>query len=185
MEKLYLPYPCVLYDREKYEEITKIAADAGVKVLLLKDGDALSVGEFRMEVLSPFEDIEYKEPNEMSVVLSISCNDRKVLLTGDIQGDAEDILARRMGSNDHVSLLKVAHHGSNSSSSDAFLDKVSPRIAVISVGRNNPYKHPSEYVLWRLRERGVRIYRTDMDGMITVLLGKKEIRISSFLCRHD
>ena len=121
----------------------------------------------------------------MSVVLSISCNDRKVLLTGDIQGDAEDILARRMGSNDHVSLLKVAHHGSNSSSSDAFLDKVSPRIAVISVGRNNPYKHPSEDVLWRLRERGVRIYRTDMDGMITVLLGKKEIKISSFLCRHD
>jgi competence protein ComEC len=88
-----------------------------------------------------------------------------LLLTGDIEREGESLL---LASPPPLAsgLLKVAHHGSNSSTSDAFLNAVHPSTAVISVGEGNLWDHPSRDVLARLRRQGVRLFRTDRDGAI-------------------
>jgi competence protein ComEC len=101
--------------------------------------------------------------NNSSVVLRITIDKRVVLLTGDIERETEADLADRIGRAD---VLKVAHHGSRSSSTEAFLDAVRPRIALISCGRHNLFGHPHAEVLEALRQRGARIFRTDLSGSI-------------------
>ena len=86
-----------------------------------------------------------------------------MLMTGDIEHETESDLAGRVS---HVDILKVAHHGSRSSTTPLFVDAVSPRLALISCGRRNLFGHPHAEVLGALRERGVRVYRTDRSGSI-------------------
>lgn len=107
------------------------------------------------------------DSNENSAVLQISFGDVRFLLTGDIESEAEATLVERY-TNDQLQsdVLVVAHHGSRTSSSAAFLDAVKPSVAVIPVGFNNPYGHPHDEVMVRLRFRGLVIHRTDFDGTI-------------------
>ncbi|HJT16874.1 MAG TPA: DNA internalization-related competence protein ComEC/Rec2 [Thermoanaerobaculia bacterium] len=101
--------------------------------------------------------------NNSSVVLRVTIDKRIVLLTGDIEREAESDLAGSIGRAD---VLKVAHHGSRSSSTAPFLDAVKPSIALISCGRRNLFGHPHAEVLQAFRERGVRVFRTDISGSI-------------------
>lgn len=91
-----------------------------------------------------------------------------MLFTGDVSGDVEDRLSREYGEEIHVQVLKVAHHGSATSTSQRFLTTVQPELAVISVGRGNRYGHPSPRVLWRLATLGVPVRRTDRDGTLVI-----------------
>ena len=91
-----------------------------------------------------------------------------MLLTGDIEREAEEELAERDISAD---ILKVAHHGSRTSTSPALLDAVHPRLALISCGRHNMFGHPHASTLQTLRSRSVRTWRTDLGGSIDVDLG--------------
>jgi competence protein ComEC len=105
--------------------------------------------------------------NNNSVVLRISYDTIDFLFTGDIESEAEaKILAR--GRTVEAEILKVAHHGSGSSSTALFLAQVDPEIAVISVGASNPYGHPDPETLARLYDAGATIYRTDLQGTIVV-----------------
>jgi competence protein ComEC len=88
---------------------------------------------------------------------------RRFLLTGDIEHEAEIVLRDR---DLRADVLKVAHHGSRTSTSEAFLERAGPRIAVISCGRRNLFGHPHEAVAGRLHERRVRVWRTDRSGSI-------------------
>jgi competence protein ComEC len=101
--------------------------------------------------------------NNSSLVLRVRMDSRIVLLTGDIEKETESDLADRIGRAD---VLKVAHHGSRSSSTAAFLGAVRPSIALISCGRHNLFGHPHAEVLQSLRDRGIRVYRTDVNGSI-------------------
>ena len=76
-------------------------------------------------------------------------------------------------------VLKVAHHGSKSSSSDAFLDAADPKIAVISVGKNNIYGHPHARTLKRLKKRGIRVYRTDINGTVGIDIRSNKILVDT------
>ena len=97
------------------------------------------------------------------MVLRVRIARRTFLLTGDIERECEDELADRVGAAD---LLKVAHHGSRSSTTARFLQAASPRIAVISCGRRNLFGHPHREVLDALRQRRIQVLRTDRDGSI-------------------
>ncbi|HEX7808530.1 MAG TPA: MBL fold metallo-hydrolase, partial [Thermoanaerobaculia bacterium] len=97
---------------------------------------------------------------------------RTFLLTGDIEKEAELTLADR---DLHADVLKVAHHGSRTSSSASFLALVQPRIAVISCGRRNLFGHPHPAVLDALAERGVRVWRTDRDGSVDVEVRRRSL----------
>ena len=105
-----------------------------------------------------------------------------VLLTGDVEQEGEAEMAARRRPLDHR-VLKVAHHGSRYSTTEGFLDGGRPALAVISVGRRNPFGHPTPEVLARLREAGVRIYRTDRDGAVILDTDGAALRITRWAAR--
>jgi len=126
-----------------------------------------------IEVLHPREGIYFNESgiNNSSLVLKLNFKDVSILFTGDIEKEAERLLCE-----DEVNLdadvLKVAHHGSSTSSTEEFLDSVTPDVAVISVGKNN-FGHPSEEVLQRMESKGIYVLRTDISGAVVLkLMGK-------------
>ncbi len=91
-----------------------------------------------------------------------------MLFTGDAPGEVEDRLSRERSAELRAQVLKVAHHGSASSTSSAFLASVDPQLAIISVGHGNRYGHPSPYVLRRLRARDIEVRRSDRDGTLMI-----------------
>jgi competence protein ComEC len=118
--------------------------------------------------------------NNESMVLRITFGARSFLLTGDIEKDAE---ARLVGSESDLraDVLKVAHHGSKTSSTLGFLEKVNPRHAVISVARPSPFGHPHPEALARLRTTGARIWRTSECGAITISTDGADLRVETFV----
>lgn len=149
----------ISYEDESSNIYNSIAA-SGVETYALKSGDGIDIGELKIQIVSPKWD--YLESNDNSLVLSLKYRDREVLFTGDISSTVESDLTDEL---DSVDILKVAHHGSDTSSSETFLQKTSPDYAVISVGVNS-YGHPSEQVLERLNRIGAKVFRTDEDGAI-------------------
>ncbi|HLC30116.1 MAG TPA: MBL fold metallo-hydrolase, partial [Dehalococcoidia bacterium] len=129
------------------------------------------------EVLYPrIRDLEIagNNPNLASLVLQVTANGHSVLLTGDIEADAERALLRyrpKLASD----ALKVAHHGSQTSSFQSFLNAVAPQVAVISVGAGNSFGHPSPEVLARFR--CTPVLRTDLHGTITLSIGPSSARL--------
>ncbi|MBB5265348.1 competence protein ComEC [Catenibacillus scindens] len=127
-------------------------------------GDTYPLGDARFTVLGPAKDYG-DDLNNWSVVLLLTCGDTSFLFTGDAEVEAEeDILASGLAIDADV--LKVAHHGSDTSTSDAFLSAVSPDYAVISVGQDNDYGHPCQVTLDRLETAGADIFRTDLMGTV-------------------
>jgi len=140
-------------------------AENGVITATVRMGQSCQWGQVTALVLNPSEPL-FASKNENSIVLRVSHGSVDLLLTGDAERGAE---ARMLNSGLPVDaeMLKVAHHGSNSSSSGEFLSAVAPQEAIISVGPN-PYRHPRAEVLHRLADVGANVYRTDLDGTITV-----------------
>jgi competence protein ComEC len=129
-------------------------------------GDSWSLGRWRLRTIHPERESSLRG-NNGSLVLQVSGFGKRILLTGDIERAAElAILRREPGTSLASHILKVAHHGSGTSSSDPFLRAVSPRLGLISAGRTNRYGHPSPLVIDRFRRAGVFILRTDRDGMV-------------------
>ena len=141
------------------QRLLEIASSQQIPIRLLRDGDRLG----NASVLLANRTFRQSAENNSSVVLRIAAGERRVLLTGDIERETESDLAGRIGRAD---VLKVAHHGSRSSSTGAFLDAVSPSIALISCGPHNMFGHPHAEVLRRLEDRGARVFRTDVNGSI-------------------
>jgi competence protein ComEC len=136
-------------------------------------GDRLTVDEIVMRVLWPVRGRVPTEPpdggtgiNNVSVVLEGEVGNRRFLLMGDVE---EAIDPELVGAGLHrVDLLKVAHHGSRTATTQAFVDAVRPRVAVASAGAGNPYGHPTRATLERLAAAGARVVRTDRDGTVVV-----------------
>jgi competence protein ComEC len=145
------------------------AAASGALLEQRRDGEEFRLGEARLLVLHPTSpDWERQRVrNDDSVVIEVVYGDVALLLTGDIGADVERAIAPRLVPA-RVRILKVAHHGSRTSTSRELLDAWRPQIALISCGRGNPFGHPAPDVIARLEAIGARIYRTDLDGEITV-----------------
>ena len=122
-------------------------------------------------------------PNDASLVLRLSDGQVRFLLTGDIEKRAEEKLVE-----EHAPIasdfLKAPHHGSKTSSTAEFLASVAPRVAVVSVGEANPFGHPSESVVERYEQHGVRLLRTDRDGTITALTDGTNLSVRTYVERH-
>ena len=110
------------------------------------------------------------DPNEHNTVYMIRYKDIKIMVTGDLlEEDELDMVDYYAGTDTlKCDILKVAHHGSKSSSAEAFLDAAKPRLAVIQCGRNNFYGHPHKQTLERLEERGIPVFRTDLSGAVGI-----------------
>lgn len=152
------------------QEWASLLGETATKVILARRGMQLSLGPARLELLHPpdsFIGQVHDDPNKNSIVLRLEVGGSRVLLTGDAEAEAEAAMADE---DVRGEVLKVGHHGSAYSTSDAWLARVQPHIAVISCGRHNPFGHPNPDTLERLRRHGVRTYRTDRDGAVTLEL---------------
>jgi competence protein ComEC len=148
------------------EEIFKIARERRVPVILLRAGMEEQVGAVSVRVLHPRADSTLVSSNENSIVLKFSYGNFSALLTGDLEKAGErEVLAKE--DDMHSYLLKVAHHGSRWGTTQALLDRAQPRWAVVSVGRNNPFGHPSRETMARLLQHGVQPFLTLDEGAIT------------------
>jgi competence protein ComEC len=112
-------------------------------------------------------------------VLEVLYGDVALLLTGDIGADVERAIVPHLIPA-KTRILKVAHHGSRTSTSQELLDAWRPQIALISCGRGNPFGHPAPEVIQRLEATGARIYRTDLDGEITVDTDGQSVFVTTF-----
>lgn len=124
-----------------------------------------------IRVLYPFRNQkeDKKDTNSMSLVLLLEYKEQSFLLTGDIPADKESLIETH-----DADVLKVSHHGSKTSTSQTFLEAMKPEDAIISVGKENSYGHPHQEVIQALRDRGVRMFRTDESGSITYICGEIE-----------
>jgi competence protein ComEC len=145
-----------------------------IPIILHKAGDNLEMGGAKLAVLAPPRDAEARpsRPNDESLVIKISYGATSALLEGDAEKKTERQVAEE---NPEADLLKVAHHGSATSTIPELLAAVHPKFAVISVGARNVYGHPRQEVLERLAEAHVRTYRTDMNGAVTFYLDGRSV----------
>ena len=158
---------------EDYEEkllLENAAKRNNVPIYYFYERDAIKLNdETTLTAYSPLRNISYSSNNE-SLVLKLENPNLTFLFTGDIEKSAENKLRSK---NLKADVLKVAHHGSNTSSTDEFLDNVEPQFAVISCGKNNNYRHPHDEVIEKLEKRRITYYRTDEDGDIVFNVTKE------------
>lgn len=155
--------PTRTYSSQCFDDFVYYADQQDITITIPSPGDTFSLGSARVTVLGPVK--SYADTNNTSLVLRIDYGSTSFLFTGDMEADAErDLLDA--GKNLKVDVLKVGHHGSNTSSCYPFLYTVDPDYAVISVGTGNSYGHPHEEPMSRLEDADVTIYRTDTMGAI-------------------
>jgi len=154
---------------EPWERLRATALENHVRIIEFRQGDRFQFGGAGFDVLAPSTEYAPGEEaqNDDSMVLRVSYGERSFLLTGDIEGPVETWLLSEE-SVGPADVLKVPHHGSRTSTSDALLDAVRPSFAIISAGFGNVYGFPHPAVLERLARHGVRVLRTDLDGLVTV-----------------
>jgi competence protein ComEC len=151
-----------------WQEVQDNAGQHGVPVRTVSVGERRQFGGLVVDVLAPSAPFHgtRSDPNNSSVVLRVAAAGRTLLLTGDVEVEAQDALLRT-GTDLRADVLKVPHHGS-AYQSPAFLRAVRASVGVISVGKDNDYGHPSSALLHELDRLGVRALRTDLDGDIAV-----------------
>ena len=167
-----------------YEAFARSLAELAMTSTQLSTGTRFQVDEIAFSVLWPDAgSVPLKPPdagraiNDVSIVLVATVGERRVLLTGDVEDDVDPRIAAR--SLPIVDVLKVAHHGSKTATSDAFLAATRPRIAIVSAGTGNPYGHPAPRTIERLQAAGARVLRTDLDGSVEVRLEDGRIDVSA------
>ena len=172
--KLYMPK--VTIDTKAYDDVLNAINNKNVEVFYPKVEDYVINdvdNHIYLKVMAPAKE-EYVDFNNYSIILKLAYIDASFLFTG----DAEDILEYEMidsGMNIDVDVVKIGHHGSDTSTSEAFLTAASPQYAVISVGKDNTYGLPSQNVIDKLKNAGIEIYRTDELGTIVASSNGKKI----------
>jgi competence protein ComEC len=164
--------PSATRDTKAFENFVRKLNDRGKQITVPKDSVTFTLGEAIVTAVHITTDTE--DPNENELVVRIVYGDTSFLFTGDI-GSATERQLIDSGVDVESTVLKVPHHGSNSSSSYYFLRVVDPEVSVISVGAANSYGHPTEKVLSRYRDLGCALYRTDLQGDITATSDGREI----------
>jgi len=162
----------ILRDTNAFKRWQEKLKEEKANKVIAKAGQEIKAGRARIFILYPFESLagrKYKDSNDTSIVARLIFGKNSFLFTGDATKKTEEkLLAEKVNIDSDV--LKVGHHGSKTSTGEEFLEEVSPEIAVISCGRNNSYGHPHEIVLQRLKNFGINILRTDLEGDIKIKL---------------
>lgn len=154
--------PVTSYDSKAFTSFVKYVTQQGVSITVPKAGDTFSLGNASVKILACNAG---NDTNNTSIVLKITYGSTSFLFTGDAERETEQAI---LGAGYDLSstVLKVGHHGADTSTTYPFLREIMPKYAVISVGANNSYGHPTENTLSRLRDADVKVYRTDMQGTI-------------------
>lgn len=152
----------------EYLDVLELAAAQGVPWRAARAGDRLEIGGLVIDVLAPARDAEPAEDaNVTSVILRVSYGQLDVLLTGDAYTDAERRVVSEVPPT--LEILKVGHHGSDTSTDSLLLARAHPQVALVSVGKGNRYGHPDPDIVGRLERAGALVWRTDQHGTVSVV----------------
>lgn len=165
IEKIIMPK--VEHTTRTFENLLETIKSKGMKITAPIPGDEYELGSAKFKILAP-NSSSYKSLNDYSVVIRLTFGNTAFLFTGDAESTSESQILSK-GFEIKSDVLKVGHHGSSTSTSDRFLKSVSPKYAVISVGKGNSYGHPTQEVLGRLDSYSVKVYRTDEVGTIVAV----------------
>lgn len=176
-----------------YEDTTKTyfsmleaIDDCGANVKLIAENETYSfeIGELKARILAPVKFDDNK--NNTSIVTRVDYGEKSIMFTGDAEGnkkdDSENLILDKYKNDPDIldcDIYHVGHHGSDTSSSEAFLDAMSPKTAIISCGVDNKYGHPKEEILKRLDDRNIKYYRTDKLGTIVITLYTNGYKVSN------
>ena len=176
VKDLYMPDKT--HTTQTFEDLLSVIAQKGLGIQVAKAGKVIfDYGNVKAEFIGPCSD-GYGELNNYSAVVLLSYNGCRFLFMGDAEAESEtEILLE--GYDVRADILKAGHHGSDTSSTGAFVEKVGPRYAVISCGEGNAYGHPDAKVLERMNRLGVEIHRTDLEGTIVAVCDGESIRLES------
>lgn len=161
-------------DSENYKKFKEIVKKKKIKVSVVKKGDRLNIEKgLYFDILWPNNEriIQENILNNNSIVCELHYKNFSMMFTGDIEEIAENQILNDYKNNINIfnsTVLKVGHHGSKTSSTQEFIEVVKPKIALIGVGENNKFGHPSDEVLERLERLGTKVYRTDQMGEIAL-----------------
>lgn len=155
-------------ESQSFQELLNLLNQKKIPQLVLKAGDRIRIGKDILEVLSPSLNFSSSDLNETSLVIKAQIAGFKILFTGDASAKLLASLE-----NLRAEILKVSHHGSKKGTNQEILEKIQPKIALIGVGKDNPYHHPQKQVLELLEKSGAKIFRTDLNGEIKIIFGKE------------
>lgn len=163
-ERIYAPVED--YTSDIYDDFLRYTKKQGLTLTIPEPGDQFMLGSALVTVLGPTRN--YEDPNDTSIILKVTYGESDFLFTGDMETTAETDMLNYWGSRMdwEVEVLKVGHHGSETSTGYRFLYETSPTHGVISVGADNPYGHPHRKPLSRLQDAGVVLLRTDELGHV-------------------
>lgn len=163
---------------DNFNKIMNIVDKRNINILKVEAGNVIKLDKYvKLKVLHPGSKLS-SNINDNSIVIKLEYSHFSCLFTGDISKEVENSLINKYGNYLKTDILKVAHHGSKTSSSEEFLKKVKPQIALIGVGENNKFGHPNNSVIERLNKINCKVYRTDLMGEISLEInrrGKKKI----------
>lgn len=164
-------------DSKNYQEFLKIVKKRNIPVTVVKIGDRINIeDDLYFDILWPKEEqITDNRLNNNAIVMKLVYNRFSCLFTGDIEKVAEEEIVKTNGNKQILKsdILKVAHHGSKTSTTEDFLELVKPKICLIGVGKNNLFGHPSDEVIKRLENINANVYRTDLNGEIIISVNSK------------
>lgn len=160
--KVYFPKQTAT--TQTFKDFSTAVKNKGLSLTVPKPGDQFKLGDALITVLAPKRS-NYGDSNDYSIVIKASFGNTSFLLTGDAEAESEKEMLES-GMDLSATLLKAGHHGSRTSTSKAFLDKVNPKYAVISAGKDNKYGHPAQETMDRFKNKGIKVYRTDEQGTI-------------------
>ncbi len=160
---------------ENYERFKKLMIHKKIRLIEVKKGDKIKIGRYsEFKILFPTSRLLSENPlNNNSIVAQFNYNNFKMLFTGDIEKLAEQQILKAEKAEIGADILKVAHHGSKTSSIPEFIKAVKPKIALIGVGKNNTFGHPNQQTIKNLENIKCRIYRTDLQGEIIIKIDQK------------
>lgn len=160
--KIYLPK--IQTTTKNYQDVLNSIQNKNKKISSLSKGDRFNIGDAQVEVMTD-SILDKSNLNLASNILRMEFKSTSFLFTGDAETENEKTTEWKK-----VDILKVGHHGSTTSSSKTFLNQIKPQYAIISVGKDNDYGHPKDEILKRLNNIGTKIYRTDENGTIEVIV---------------
>lgn len=168
--------PVTSYDSDTFDDFIKYIEYRNTEITVPVVGDEFDLGEAKVKILGCNAS---DNTNDTSIILKITYGNTSFLFTGDAEREAENAVIES-GVDLESTVLKVGHHGADSSTSYLFLREVMPKYAVISVGENNDYGHPTDEVLSRLRDADVTVYRTDIQGTIICKSDGKTVEFKTY-----
>ena len=181
IKSLILPDASEEIKEEKLAGLRDQAAKNDIPVYYIGRGDGMQDGKLKFTCIGPRKGLVTDEVNEISTVLYTEYEEFRMLLTGDVTGEAERELLEELSGRDALTLLKAAHHGSKYSTPQELLELTDPVYAVISAGEDNRYGHPHRELIERLMRQGCHIYQTPEGGAVTVRVRGGRIRVEEFL----